>query len=60
MVKSTASARPTTGKLFAGDRGFDPVTIIAQIVSLQFSYYASLGLCVLFVDYIYGLRPHMA
>ena len=55
MAKTTSS-----GKLFAGDRGFDPITIILQIVSLQFCYYASLTLLVIAIDWTVGLRPHMA
>ena len=54
------SGSPTkSGKLFA-DRGFDPVTIIMQIVALQLCYYASLSLMVITVDWFAGLRPHMA
>ena len=54
------SKRPTTGKLFAGDRGFDPVTITMQIVALQFAYYSSLLACVGLTDLCIGLRPHLA
>ena len=54
------SAKPKTGKLFAGDRGFDPVTIIMQIVTLQLCYYASLSLCIIVVNLVAGLRPHTA
>lgn len=55
------SAKPATGKLFAGDRGFDPVTIIMQIVALQLSYYASLTLCICLCNFFGGnLRPNLA
>ena len=53
-------ARPKSGKLFAGDRGFDPVTIILQMTALQFCYYASLTVCIIVVDLFAGLRPHSA
>ena len=49
-----------SGKLFVGDRGFDPVTIIMQMVALQLAYYAGLALCILVVDCVVGLRPHIA
>ena len=42
------------------DRGFDPVTIIMQIIALQLCYYASLSLMIIIVDSCAGLRPHMA
>ena len=54
------SAKPRSGKLFAGDRGFDPVTILLQMFALQFCYYASLSFCIIVVDLICGLKPHTA
>ena len=57
---NTNVTKPKTGKLFAGDRGFDPVTIIMQIVSLQLCYYTSLSFCIIIVDLCCGLRPHLA
>ena len=45
------------GKLFAGGRGFDPTTISMEIVSLQLAYYTILGVCVLAVDLLFGLKP---
>ena len=53
-------ARPKSGKLFAGDRGFDPVTIILQMAAMQFCYYATLTICIIFCDLVAGLRPHTA
>lgn len=53
------NAKTSSGKLFA-DRGFDPVTIILQILALQLWYYASLSALIIIVDRITGLRPHMA
>ncbi|TNV75777.1 hypothetical protein FGO68_gene2065 [Halteria grandinella] len=48
------------GKLFAGQRGFDPATIILQIVSLQFTYYLTLSLCLYVTTSLcYGLNMHM-
>lgn len=55
---NTNVAKASTGKLFAGDRGFDPQTIILQILALQASFYASLTFCIILVDLICGLRPH--
>ena len=57
---NTNVAKPKTGKLFVGDRGFDPITIIMQIVALQLCYYTSLSLCIIIVDFCCGLRPHLA
>ena len=57
---SAAAGKTTSGKLFAGDRGFDPITIILQIVTLQLSYYATLSGLILVIDKVLGLRPHMA
>lgn len=54
------SKKPATGKLFAGNRGFDPTTIVMQIIALQLAYYASLMMSVLIVDLCCGLRPHLA
>ena len=36
------------------------MTIILQILALQFSYYATLSFCVILVDLCCGLRPHLA
>lgn len=47
------------GKLFAGQRGFDPVTITMQIVSMQFTYYMTLSLCILILNFAVGYRTHM-
>ena len=44
--------KPAQGKLFAGQRGFDPITIILQIFALQFTYYAGLTFWVIIVDYL--------
>ncbi len=52
--------KPAQGKLFAGQRGFDPITIILQIVALQFTYYAGLTFWIIIVDNLNGLRPHTA
>ena len=57
--KATAAAMGVGGKLFAGNRGFDPINIIMQIVSLEFLYYTSLSLMILFFDFIVGYRSHM-
>jgi len=54
------SKKPATGKLFAGSRGFDPTTIVMQILALQLAYYSSLLISVLIVDACSGLRPHLA
>jgi len=55
----SGNAKTSSGKLFA-DRGFDPITIILQIVALQLWYYASLSAFVVVVDWAAGLRPNMA
>jgi hypothetical protein len=55
----SGNAKTSSGKLFA-DRGFDPITIILQIVALQLWYYASLSAFVVAVDWAAGLRPNMA
>jgi len=49
------------GKIFAGTRGFDPVTIILQIVSLQFIYYLTLSLSLQIANFFLApsLRPHL-
>ncbi len=49
------------GKLFAGTRGFDPITIIMQIIAMQFVYYLTLSLSMLIVTIFFypGLRPHL-
>ena len=47
------------GKLFAGQRGFDPVTIVMQIIAMQFLYYATLAFSILFVNVFAGQRGHL-
>jgi hypothetical protein len=49
------------GKLFAGQIGFDPITIILQIVALQFCYYSTLSFCLFFVNGLFygSFRPHL-
>lgn len=46
------------GKLFAGNRGFDPKTIIMEIISMQFTYYFTLSCCLIVVDFIFGKYSH--
>ena len=48
-----------SGKLFAGNRGFDPITIMMNIVALQLCYYTTLSLCIMVVDFLFGMRSHM-
>ena len=47
------------GKLFAGQRGFDPKTIVLQIIALQLVYYFTLSLSVIVVDALTGHQRHM-
>lgn len=47
------------GKLFAGQRGFDPVTISMQIVSLQFIYYLTLSFSIMLFNMFVGYRSHL-
>lgn len=49
---------PKQGKLYAAQRGFDPATILLQIVTLQFTYYALLCFLVIFCDFFAWVRPH--
>lgn len=46
------------GKLFAGERGFDPSGIVFQIISIQFIYYATLSFSILLLDFLSSHRPH--
>ena len=48
-----------SGKLFAGNRGFDPVTIGMEIVAMQCLYYLTLSLCLLVTTSLLGLRPSL-
>lgn len=48
-----------SGKLFAGNRGFDPITITMNILALQLCYYTTLSLCIMVVDFLFGMRSHM-
>ena len=47
------------GKLFAGNRGFDPVTIIMEIISMQFCFYFTLAICIQLCNFIFGIRGHL-
>ena len=47
------------GKLFTGSRGFDPITIIMEIFSLQFCYYVTLALCISVCNLLFGMRGHL-
>ena len=59
-MRSGGKITTGSGKLYGGDRGFDPATIIMQIVALQLAYYTSLSACVYLCDLCAGLRPHLA
>lgn len=61
MEKQKKFDKPKQGKLFAGaSRGFDPITITAQIAALWFTYASGLLLWTILCDWSAGLRPHTA
>ena len=48
-----------SGKLFVGNRGFDPVTILMEITSLQFVYYLTLAISISICNFVFGMRGHL-
>ena len=46
------------GKLYA-NKGFDPITIVMEIVSLCFCYYFSLSFFLVLLDVLTGHRQHL-
>lgn len=48
------------GKVYVGggEKVFDPVGIIIQIIAMQFIYYTFLSLSIIFMDFVSGLRCH--
>ena len=47
------------GKLFAGNRGFDPITITMEILAVQCLYYMTLSICLFGITTVLGLRPSL-
>ena len=48
-----------SGKLFVGNRGFDPITITMEIFCLQFVYYFTLTICIIVCNFVFGMRGNL-